>query len=84
MINLEELLAYPEIAQYMHSVISSVDYYDKVIGGSEITKEQAIAASKIVDPANRPVISTPGKRARVPNGLVVTPKVVKSEGSSSK
>ena len=49
----------------MNGIISSIDFKDTV-NGKEIEKEDAIKASKEVDSANKPVVPTPGKRARLP------------------
>lgn len=68
MLSLQEFFDHQDIQPWIESgIISSVDYYDKPLGGKEILKEEAMEASLSVNPDNRPTASTPGKRARVPD-----------------
>ena len=57
MINLEDFMQHDAIMPYMNGIISSVDFKDEVHNGKEIEKEEAIEASKEVDPKNKPVSS---------------------------
>lgn len=64
MLSLGDLLEHPAFKPLVESpeIVSALTYYDKKIGGKQISEEDAIAANAAYDPANKPVSRRPGPK----------------------